>query len=413
LDASTEAAAAGDVVLITAGNYPVTPGRTSCDSSGRFDVALNSANNGTSGNPITYRGVGSVTISLASGQYGPTIGADARNYIVWDTVRIDESTAAGSACSDTGPVVFHSSTGSKLLNSNIKGKYQDWLDNYSGVRLESTWSIQIANNTIYNFTGAWGHNDAGFISYDAIDTVIEHNHVYGNTTGLYIKGDHLDTPPNQENTIVRFNWIENNSNKAIFTIAGETTKIYQNVIEAPDNLAYSHDGANITGIQFVNNTIINTGTSSTGGYSVSSVAPTVTNFRIYNNIFVGFGECIALGDAASIGGQVFEHNVYYTCTNFGSLNGSLISLTTWKTTYSKDNATPASINADPLFVDTVLYKLQPGSPARTLGIDVLDLDRDGSTSDVIPAGAYVTGIEVIGIDSNTLAAPTGLVIITQ
>ncbi|OGS04433.1 MAG: hypothetical protein A3J70_00875 [Elusimicrobia bacterium RIFCSPHIGHO2_02_FULL_61_10] len=42
------------------------------------------------------------------------------------------------------------------------------------------------------------------------------------------------------------------------------------------------------------------------------------------------------------------------------------------------------------------FRLQSGSPARTLGVDVLDLDNDGSTTDVIPAGAYVTGNEIIG-----------------
>ena len=35
----------------------------------------------------------------------------------------------------------------------------------------------------------------------------------------------------------------------------------------------------------------------------------------------------------------------------------------------------------------------------TQGVDALDLDGDSSTSDNIPAGAYLTNLETIGIDS--------------
>jgi hypothetical protein len=36
------------------------------------------------------------------------------------------------------------------------------------------------------------------------------------------------------------------------------------------------------------------------------------------------------------------------------------------------------------------------SAALTVGIDILDLDGDGSTTDPIPAGAFVTNAEVVG-----------------
>jgi len=410
---ASQAAQAGDIVYIASGTYNTSSTRTSCTSA-RWSVALNPANSGTSGASIKFIGVGTVNVLLASGYAGPTIGADERDYIIWDNIRIDETIAQGVSCADTGPVVFHISTGSSITNSSIRGEYNTWSDNYCGIRLEATNQIVVSNNEIYGFTGNWGHNDAGIITYDNDNSTIEHNYIHDNGTGIYVKGEHTGDGYPQDNHTIRLNWFDNNPLKSILVYSGNNTLIYQNVIKQPAGYAIRFDSLNNSGSAVVNNTIIRTGTAEVYGYSGSVVSPTVTNFRIYNNIFYGtFDEDVNLGDAASIGGQTFEHNVYYGFRNFGSLNGSLISLATWKSSYRQDNAIPASINADPLFVDTVLYKLQPGSPARTLGIDILDLDRDGSTTDVIPAGAYLTGYETIGISSGALSAPSNFRIITQ
>ena len=410
----SQAAQPGDTVNINSGTYNTISTNTSCLGGARWAVALNPVNTGRSGAPIRFVGVGTVNVLLASGYAGPTIGADGRDYVIWDNVRIDETIAQGASCADTGPVVIHVCTGCVITNSIIRGEYNTWSDNYCGVRLEATNSVVVSSNEIYGFTGNWGHNNAGIMTYDTASPVFENNHIHDNGTGIYVKGDHVDDGWPQDNHVIRFNWIENNSLKSILSYSGNNTRIYQNIIKQLQGYAIRLDTNNGVGIVVANNTIISPSGTSAIGYSVSLVSPTVTNYRIFNNIFYGtFGENVNLGEATSIGGQAFEHNVYYGFINFGSLNGSLISLMTWKNTYSRDSAIPASINTNPLFVDTVFYKLQSGSPAQTLGIDILDLDRDGSTSDVIPAGAYVTGIEVIGIDSNTLAAPTGLVIITQ
>ncbi|MCC6952673.1 MAG: hypothetical protein IT290_01005 [Deltaproteobacteria bacterium] len=42
------------------------------------------------------------------------------------------------------------------------------------------------------------------------------------------------------------------------------------------------------------------------------------------------------------------------------------------------------------------FRLQSGSPALTGGIDFLDLNNNGSASDAIARGAYITGNETIG-----------------
>ncbi len=174
---AAQAAQAGDTVNVSSGTYSTASSTTACGGTARFAVALNPANSGTSGAPIRFVGVGTVYVLLASGYAGPTIGADARNYIVWDNFRIDETVAPGVSCGDTGPVVVHASTGSMILNSTIRGKYSSWSDNYSGVRLEATNGAVVSNNTIYGFTGNWGHNDAAIMTYDAANSVIEYNYI--------------------------------------------------------------------------------------------------------------------------------------------------------------------------------------------------------------------------------------------
>ena len=51
------------------------------------------------------------------------------------------------------------------------------------------------------------------------------------------------------------------------------------------------------------------------------------------------------------------------------------------------------------FVDAAAhdYHLASGSAAADAGRDLGDLDGDQDTSELIPAGAYVTGDEVIGL----------------
>ncbi len=395
---ASQAAVAGDTVRIEAGTYRTTSTRTACASGGtRYAVALNPANSGTSGSPITFRGMGTVSVLLAAGYVGPTIGADGRNHIVWDNVLIDETAAQGVSCADTGPVVIHASIGSRILNSTIRGTYRAWGDNYSGIRLEATNHAVVANNTLHGFTGNWGHNDAAVMTYDAANSIIEHNHIHGCQTGIFLKGDHAGDGWPQENNVVRFNRIEDCTAKSLFVIAGNGSRIYQNIIRN-GNPGFRHDGSGTSDVSVVNNTFIADDGSGTAAYSISAVAPIVANFRFFNNIVHGaWGEAINVGDAPAIGGQAFEHNVYFGFRRFGSLNGALISLTTWKNTHTRDQLVPASVSADPLFVDPTNFRLQARSPARKVGIDILDLDGDGNAGNSIPAGAYVTGDEVIGV----------------
>lgn len=405
-----QAAQAGDLVLISAGTYITTSNVTACGGV-RWEVALNPMNSGTAASPITFRGVGTVNIYLGAGYAGPTIGANSRNYIVWDNVRIDEQVAQGVSCSDTGPVVFFMSTGSQIINSYIRATNRSWSDNYSAIRSEYVTGLLIRNNEIRDVSGNMGENNAAWLMYDTANSVFENNYVYNSTTGIYVKGDHTGAPV-QENITIRYNWFENNSDFGIFLLAGRNTRIYQNVIRG-SRFGIRHFPSTSDNSVIANNVIV--AGNGGGGYSVFVQAP--TNMRVFNNIFHGpWGEAMNFGDLGSTAGHTIEHNVYYGYQAFGSVT-SQISFATWQGTHRFDTVSPAGVNLNPNFVSTTYpggYKLNAGSPALGRGIDILDLNGNGLTTDTIPAGAYVTGNEVIGRTSGgsppppTLPAPSNL-----
>ena len=67
---TSQAAQAGDTVLISAGIY----WENGSSPGSRFTVSLNPANSGTSASPIIFRGVGLVYVRMNSGYRGAMIG---------------------------------------------------------------------------------------------------------------------------------------------------------------------------------------------------------------------------------------------------------------------------------------------------------------------------------------------------
>jgi hypothetical protein len=119
---------------------------------------------------------------------------------------------------------------------------------------------------------------------------------------------------------------------------------------------------------------------------------------------------------------LFVRNMYSGNPAIGLGLPEMASLSSWQGSYGQD---AASVSANPLFVNLAGFdfKLQANSPARTLGRDVLDLNTNGNTTETVPAGAYITGAEIIGPggsggappaagSSNAPAAPTNLRIIS-
>ena len=408
---SGEAAAAGDLVLLSAGTYGTTNTVTGCgDANARWAVALNPVNDGSSGNPIIFRAVGTVTILLSSGYVGPTIGASGKDYIVWDGITIDEGAAAGQSCGDTGSTVLFSTIGSQIINSHITGTDHSWDDNYNGIRLEQTLNARIYNNTITTILCAssptFTSNCASIMLYDTESAIIEHNTLSNASTGIYVKGDHAADGWPQISNIVRRNWIENMTSHGINLAAGDSTQIYQNILKTVVNGIYIQDfgtpqSSNIT-IQ--NNTLISTNEASDSGISYAGTT-NIDTMRAFNNILYGsFSEAINIG-LANLGSNSYEHNLYNGYDAWGSVAGAVRTFATWQGTYGQDSASPAGITSDPLFVDTTYYKLQAGSPARSLGIDILNL-AGGGTSGSVHAGAYLTGNETIGVEGQAPSTTT-------
>ena len=90
------------------------------------------------------------------------------------------------------------------------------------------------------------------------------------------------------------------------------------------------------------------------------------------------------------------------------MGGTVYSLSQWRA-HGQDAAPPQAIRANPYYVNRIArdYRLCTGagvpvascadaSPAINQGVDLLDLDGDGSTTDRITAGAFITGDERIG-----------------
>jgi hypothetical protein len=409
---SSQAAQAGDRVLIAAGTYAVA------GTGSRYTPAYNPVNSGTSGNPITFEAVGIVTLTLSSSR-GPVIGAYNVNYITWKGFTIDEATAPSTP--DTGPAVLWSTTGSSIENCIIDGNGNPgYGDNHNGIRLEGAYLCTVKNNRIYDVTTSVvsTQNGAGIMTYYSGGILIENNEISGCGTGVFLKANTTPTYPDANglrswNTISK-NYIHDCSTGITLHRTHQTDqlqKITQNILQningdfgAIKVWSFGDAESDPNNVKVVNNTIVD----SLYAFWLSDLIANTTNNIFWNNIVYkssSTGSIVRINHAeASYNGIApanadFEHNLYYNSPYqaTGEAVASL-SLATWKATYGQDSSSPAAITNNPLFVSyaTNNFKLQAGSPALILGIDILDLDRDGATNDTIPAGAYITGNEIIG-----------------
>lgn len=386
---SSQAAAAGDTVYVTAGTYTVANVLTA--GSNRWNVAYETVNSGSSGHPITFKGVGKVILQT-TGIAGPVIGSRGPDYIIWDSFYIDEANV--NTYKDTGPVVVTGADYCQILNVEIKGKMTAWNDNHNGIRLEGANNTTIRNCKIYDVAdnGEYGQNSAAVMMYDSNDSVIENNEFYNCGVGVFIKGIHSGST--QDRNIVRKNLIHNMGHSGIRLLGSRYSRVYQNIIQ--NSLTGVYIGFfNPTSDRIVNNTIVN---------NIRGITPQGTEMvdvGFYNNIIVGGNFFLYYWQQATPSTQdmAFNYNLYYSNDVHARYNSEgspvlTIDYSTWKSTWRKD---VNGINGNPQFVNPAgnNFRLQSGSPALMLGLDILNLSGRG-TSATIPAGAYITGNEVIG-----------------
>jgi parallel beta-helix repeat protein len=406
---ASQAATAGDTVIVSAGTY------TAPDTGSRFGVAFNPVNEGTSDSSrIIIQASGTVNLRSTGTSGGPVFGSNGRNYITWDGFNIDETTYTSSNSGEQSPVMVSVANYVNILNCTIKGTYVSATDsNHAGIFYHGALTGgRVYNNRIYDIDGS-GTNISGIYAYYATGVTIEHNEIYNSGSGIFLKVDN-------DSFVVRFNKIHDNDYWGIRIGAGgafsTNHRIYQNLIY--NGLT----GINMTlpsasgssGVIIANNTIYNVSQAGIIHYEEG------TEVLIHNNIIhtvptpLGYYGAVGSESYSTCNPNVhdFQHNVYYNVTRMYRSCGVNRDWAYWTETWQQDQVTPQGIyGTDPLFVSVATgdFRLQAGSQARTLGVDILDLDGDGSTTDTIPAGAYVTGNEVIGTNSN-LAAPTNFAI---
>lgn len=388
---TNEAARAGDVVRVAAGTYSTT------GTGERYGIAYQAVNNGTRTAPITFAAQGLVTL-VYSGGVGPVIGTYGVDYITWRGFTINEAQATST--SDTGPVVMGDCQGAVVEDNNITGVGNlGRPDNYVGVRIDGCTDVIVRNNRIRNFLGS-GRNSAGIMTYYSGRLTFERNEISNAGTGIYLKGNLTNT----DWITIRYNLIYNIEGSGLDihrspTTAAGPTLIYQNIIRDTSSAVLFHafDGGvtDASNVKVVNNTLIN---NSRQLHIVYEMRPNAGHI-FWNNVVSGgsFGVYMEAPAANLTESRMdIEHNVYNSST-IAEVSTVSYSLASWKSTFGMDMASPAAISSAVLFIDNLTdFKLLPNSPARTIGVDVLDLDRDGTTSDIIPAGAYITGTEVVG-----------------
>ena len=413
---ANEAARAGDVVRIATGTYTTVGNLTN----GRFDVAYNPANSGTASAPVRFEcvSVGACVLTYSSGA-GPMVGSNTRNHIQWSGFSISESTAP--SISDTGQVTFFSVTGGSIESSTLTGNPNHTAqigDNYNGVRLEDASGVRIAGNRITGYGGQTGdRNHSGITTYRSFPVMIENNEIVNCGSGIYLKGTSATSVV--RSVIVRYNIFRSNRfGLNILQLPGTSAQpmlVHQNLFVANRESGLWINGFNNSQydakwVRFFNNTLVDN-VAGMASYNFAAF-PTDANFVWANNIVAGTGDRLRMdnaNDAQNLAATTHAlNNNVYASERF-TTGGTGRNLAYFRS-FGQE---ASSIIADPQFVSTTDYRLRSTSPARTVGRALYGIG--GTTGAVIPAGAFITGNELIGpsggVTPGLPTAPMGLRII--
>jgi hypothetical protein len=341
-------------------------------------------------------------------------GSGTTSYVEWWGWYVDEANAPAAPSGG----VFHAGPGhhNALRNSVIEWTTSyAWAisDNFVGVFAVNTDDFTLVNCKFIGRNShptAAGHNNAAVTLYNAKRILIQNNTFDGVNAGVFVKGSNSDggeREPFNDGTI-KLNLFKDCANVAVE--AGETNAsrgfdVTQNIMaRCVFGVGIDQPGPN-PGHDFRvwNNTIVNPAPNGGGSACIGVVNGSgFTNFSYWNNIcaFTSSSSVHHIALGSSTAAAVFtliDWNVYYeaggtvTFEQNGTIYTRLTGSPSWQAL--KGNTVDThSIIANPAFqAGADNYKLQAGSPALTAG-------RVGGTSGgaAVPAGAYITGHEVIG-----------------
>ena len=441
---TAEAATAGDTVTVTGGTYSHAGISTYVGvGPNRFTPLYGPLNSGTAGNPITFTCTGTCTLTTTSGS-GAVFGALNVDYVTWHGFTLDETNAPSAT--DTGPVVLWSTTGSIIENNIITGDVNYFPgDNHTGIRIENGQSLTIRDNVISYFRNGGDPacvtscvysnpvNAACIETYFAGNSYIYNNELHHCGTGVFLKGNgKYDSglgfhPLGGGAWTVYLNYVHDTTIAGIYSYRREAPAdgsglyiIRQNLlVDVPYSFIVhvfeEGDAAQSEprNIRIVNNTAVR-GTSS---ILFLGLQPSAGHW-FYNNIFSGpatqYVEVQGKTNAnfADTARVIMDYNLGNGAgTRWGITDtGGSTTLANWQSNVSQDSH---SSNSAPSFAASGSndYRLctasnvpvsgcAGASAALTVGLDVLDLDGDSSTVDTIPAGAYITNLETIGVGSS-------------
>lgn len=334
---------------------------------------------------------------------------------------------------DSGMYVTYESDYGSIENSCLTGNpLRTDGNNYSAVRASNSTHSRVYNNTLANFGGQTSdENSAGVLTYTVTDIVVEHNVLTNNGTGFYQKGMDMGAIVRGCFT-TRYNWFEDNV-QAIRTLLVPATDacpnlVYQNVmLNQTGGSAVMWQNTAETGAIYeyaiyLNNTIVNGNAVSIVGLQLQGAPLENVGNTWWNNIVVD-GRFALESNTTSLTPTFIdaEHNNYYSYSSqFIDLPSSPGDKTfaQWQADYSQDSASPAGITTDPIFANRASenFKLctasgvpdascSGASPALTLGRVTRSIG--GTNGATIPAGAYITGSECIGLDTSCQTTSTG------
>jgi hypothetical protein len=403
-------AVAGDTVYFRGGQYEVTQD----DGQWPPHFALNPANSGTVGYPITfiaYPGETPVVNGTVSGTNAGTwsgnnesivvLGAISRNYVTWDgfTVQADNGGKLPVVMlkSETG-----NNIGNTIRNFTCNGGTQQLQDgnNWSVIRVEGAVNFTLSNSRLYSVVSSYGaHNTCGYLGYHNSGTIIENCQVDTCTVGIFVKSD-------EDDITIRNNFIYGCDQGILVT--PDLTQMESDRGTVTNNLVINCSVAGFTDEDTAgqgsddwvlsNNTFYHCGSGST---TLLGLGETESGhgWTLYNNICIPTGARVFWTTKAYAYLVAVDHNQWGTTEGTylfrmsnDSGNRNYYSVAEWNaSTELVGAAHPADLAAaDPLFVNgsgnlnTIAdFALQSGSPCKGTGRSGADVGCNVTTVGVL------------------------------